>query len=262
VFTIPALTSLSVVSDQVIGPIMGWSRGYHGHMFLDPRDGAVLGPKKYSGYLDMMHVKTHFHDYMDDRKMPLAGLLCAVGDKCQYLYDLGDGWFHHLEVLEVLREGDPEHGAVALLEGRGACPPEDSNGLEGMGLQGYPKLLEKYKNTPELCKRALRAASLSVNYSSRGLTFSPLRFNLAYHQHELAVILHGPKVTKPFDATMNNFRESNSECWHCGDRLKTLKKCSQCSTAMYCCRGCQSSDWAEHKTFCRDHALKNSDEAK
>lgn len=258
-FTVPAATSLSVFSDQILGPIMGWCRGYHGYVFLDPRDGAVLGPKKYSGYIDMMHMKIHFHGYMDDRRIPVGALLRDVGDKCQYLYDLGDGWFHRLEVLQVLHEGDEGFGTVALLAGQGACAPEDSNGLSAMGLRGYPELLQKYKDTPLKCKKALREASQSVNYTSRGMTFSPLRFNLAYHQYELACIIDSPKVAKPMSETMNQFRESSSECWNCADRLKPLQKCSRCSTAMYCCRGCQSSDWKAHKTFCAQQALKKKE---
>src|SRR5690349_12972627 len=53
---VPASTSLAVLHDQILGPAMGWSRGYHGYVFLDPRDGTIMGPKKNDGYLDMMHV--------------------------------------------------------------------------------------------------------------------------------------------------------------------------------------------------------------
>ncbi len=49
VIRVPASTSLAVLHDQILGPVMGWSRGYHGYVFEDPRDGAVFGPKDYSG---------------------------------------------------------------------------------------------------------------------------------------------------------------------------------------------------------------------
>jgi len=235
---------------------MGWCRGYHGYMFLDTNDGAVLGPKKYSGYLDMMHVRTHFHGYMDDRKIPLAALVRNVGDQCRYVYDLGDRWYHYLVVEEVLHEGDPGFGEVALLAGHGACPPEDSCGIENQGCEGYADLLYTYKDTPEKCKKALRAASEAANYAQRGRTFSPLRFDLQYHQYDLALVLLGPKLSKPKDPMLSTFRQTATECWHCGDRLKPLKKCARCSTAMYCCRGCQTSDWPGHKAFCAEQVLK------
>jgi len=53
---LPAAIKLSTLHDQVIGPAMGWSRGYHGYVFLDSKDGSVFGPKK-GGYIDMMHAQ-------------------------------------------------------------------------------------------------------------------------------------------------------------------------------------------------------------
>ena len=53
---LPASTPLNIFHDQIIVPVMGWCRGYHGYVFEDPTDGAVLGPKKHSGYIDMMHI--------------------------------------------------------------------------------------------------------------------------------------------------------------------------------------------------------------
>jgi len=87
--------------DQILGPIMGWARGYHGYVFEDPRDGAVIGPKKRAGYIDMMHASMMYPSYMDDRKCPLALILRDVGDICYYTYDLGDNWRHTLTVEQV-----------------------------------------------------------------------------------------------------------------------------------------------------------------
>lgn len=48
-FKVPASTPLHVLHDQIIGPIMGWCRGYHGYVFKDPTDGAAIGPHKNGG---------------------------------------------------------------------------------------------------------------------------------------------------------------------------------------------------------------------
>ncbi len=37
------------MNGQVLGPVMGWCRGYHGYVFEDTKDGTALGPKDYSG---------------------------------------------------------------------------------------------------------------------------------------------------------------------------------------------------------------------
>ena len=42
-FRVPASIDLSKLHDQVIVPVMGWSRCKKGYVFEDPRDGTVLG---------------------------------------------------------------------------------------------------------------------------------------------------------------------------------------------------------------------------
>ena len=37
--------------DQMIVPVMGWSRGYHGYAFQDQNDGSIIGPGKCGGYI-------------------------------------------------------------------------------------------------------------------------------------------------------------------------------------------------------------------
>ena len=41
-FRVPAATSLAVLHDQVLGPVMGWARAYHGYCFEDPVDGRFI----------------------------------------------------------------------------------------------------------------------------------------------------------------------------------------------------------------------------
>ena len=51
-------------------------------------------------------------------------------------YDIGDNWAHSITLVEALPEAEST-GAAQLLDGSGACPPEDSCGLEGMGCCAY-----------------------------------------------------------------------------------------------------------------------------
>ena len=74
---------LSVVGDslltkgdvvQVLAPLMGWVRNYHGYQFFDRSDGATWGPED-SYAIDMMHMHVNGFDYMDDKKTRLAEVL-------------------------------------------------------------------------------------------------------------------------------------------------------------------------------------------
>lgn len=58
------------------------------------------------------------------------------GQSLTWRYDIGDGWVHSITVVEVAGEGEST-GRAAVLDGAGACPPEDSVGLEGMGNGAY-----------------------------------------------------------------------------------------------------------------------------
>jgi hypothetical protein len=56
----------------------------------------------------------------------------GVGETLSYEYDLGDGWFHRITV-EHIAEGEESTGGIRLLDGKGACPPEDSTGHPNSG---------------------------------------------------------------------------------------------------------------------------------
>ncbi|RYH25580.1 hypothetical protein EON65_15450 [archaeon] len=75
----------------------------------------------------MMHANLHFLLVMDDRQVPVAAMLRKPGDECMFVYDLDDDWYHQLKMVQIAKvEGG---GNVELLDGKGACPPEDSIGL-------------------------------------------------------------------------------------------------------------------------------------
>lgn len=145
---VPAAIDLAKFHDQVLVPVIGWCRGYHAYVFRDPKDGAILGPKKYAGHIDMMHAPMKYYYVMDDRDTPLGALLSKIGDFIFYTYDIGDNWELRIELVGVVVDDPMVHPAsydIALLGGAGACPPEDSIGLDGKGqsLCAIPRTIQK-----------------------------------------------------------------------------------------------------------------------
>ena len=100
-----------------------------------------------------------------------------------YNYDLGDNWMHRLVLEDIVAEED----SVTLMAGQGACPPEDSNGLDSKGYSAYADFLKAYKRNPkkQKMKEAMKEASRSINYSKPWaggppIPFKPLEFNIEY----------------------------------------------------------------------------------
>ena len=261
---VPSGISLSIFHDQVVCPVMGWARGYHGYAFEDPRDGTVIGPSKNSAYIDTMHVPMHYKKVMDDKGCPLAALLGKKGDVAYYNYDLGDSWLHRIVLEDIVTEED----SVNLMAGKGACPPEDSNGLDSKGCGAYADFLVAYKRNPkkQKMKESVKEASRSVNYSTPWtggppIPFKPLDFNLEYHRRLLSLMISGPHVkTRRGNFAMpdNKYKESMKGCDHCGNRLKPLSKCTGCRKVSYCSRECQLQAWKVHKTDCKKHSNKKT----
>lgn len=102
------------------------SRNYHAYMFMDPRDGAQFGPNDCCSN-DMMHMSTRGYHMIDDTPYKMVDLIRHVGDQIGYNYDLGDYWAHAIEVEKIYDESEST-GRVEVLDGGGACPPEDSVG--------------------------------------------------------------------------------------------------------------------------------------
>ena len=261
---VPSGIALSVFHDQVVCPAMGWSRGYHGYAFEDPRDGTVIGPSKNSAYIDTMHVPMWYKKVMDDKGCPLAALLSSKGDVAYYNYDLGDNWEHRLTLEDILAEEDD----VTLMAGAGACPPEDSNGLDGKGCNAYADFLKAYKRNPkkQKMKEAVKEASGSINYSrpwtgGPPIPFKPFEFNIEYHRMLMEAMIAGPSVkTRKGNFAMmpgeDKYKESMKGCAKCGNRLKALSKCAGCRTVSYCSRECQVQHWKDHKVQCKKVSSK------
>jgi Plasmid pRiA4b ORF-3-like protein len=61
---------------------------------------------------------------------PLGRLLRKPGDSILYTYDFGDNWEHDV-ILEGIDQNSSGAPLPALLDGHGACPPEDCGGAPG-----------------------------------------------------------------------------------------------------------------------------------
>ena len=59
----------------------------------------------------------------------LVGIVTDTGEHFHYSYDFGDDWSHTV-TLEEIREADAENVPV-IVDGAGACPPEDCGGVPG-----------------------------------------------------------------------------------------------------------------------------------
>ncbi len=73
---------------------------------------------------------THLHEVLRKSK-----------DRMRYVYDFGDGWEHEL-VLEAITWPFGGKSRPRVLDGRGACPPEDVGGIGG-----YYEFLEAIANS-------------------------------------------------------------------------------------------------------------------
>ena len=76
----------------------------------------------------------------DVKDVSVGELFTKVGITAVYEYDFGDGWMHHLELVD--RSIHPTQEVLPLVvSGENACPPEDCGGIHG-----YKELLEVLKN--------------------------------------------------------------------------------------------------------------------
>lgn len=66
---------------------------------------------------------------LDDRKFKLRRL-AGEGDRIRYAYDFGDDW-QHVIAVEAVHPFDYTGTWCEVLDGEGACPPEDVGGVPG-----------------------------------------------------------------------------------------------------------------------------------
>lgn len=67
---------------------------------------------------------------LESNKEKIKNYFLKEKDKADYWYDFGDDW-HHTVLLEKILPKDPEQKYPVCLDGKMACPPEDSGGMWG-----------------------------------------------------------------------------------------------------------------------------------
>ncbi|CAE8666181.1 unnamed protein product [Polarella glacialis] len=212
--------------------------------------------------------------FQDDRKVRLQDVLRASGHAIDYVSDLGDQWRHRL-----IREKSVEssEATIALLDGFGACPPQDSGGVR----QYLEHLTLLRDPNAELAKRAGAAVDrLRPNdmwweaYNNvRGrpntaLDFDPCYFGKDAARERLSTVVRSAKsltaeasknflfrvLSEPFrgQAVRHKQFQPVHSCTVCGISVG-LQKCDRCRLAWYCSREHQKQDWPEHRSTCKSH---------
>src|SRR5436305_999035 len=110
VIDVPASASLAELH-ELLQAAIGWTDS-HLHQFVTPQ--ATYG-------MEIPGQEVWPEDQRDETDARLTDL----GTEFEYLYDFGDDWTHHGELL------GPGGSAPGGVDGHGACPPEDSGGPGG-----------------------------------------------------------------------------------------------------------------------------------
>jgi hypothetical protein len=71
----------------------------------------------------------------------LVSIATEAGQQFCYRYDFGDEWWHTV-TLEQARPAGPEN-TFQILDGAGACPPEDCGGSGGYGSAGSADAVDR-----------------------------------------------------------------------------------------------------------------------
>jgi hypothetical protein len=149
------------VLHHIIQVVMGW-KNYHLYQFEVGT--MVIADKRLWDEEEMGPIT-------DVKDVSVGEVFTKVGTTAVYEYDFGDGWMHHLELVD--RSIHPTQEVLPLvISGENACPPEDCGGIHG-----YKELLEVLKNTkhPEY-----RETKVWV-----GSKFNPTKFSVDAHNKEL-----------------------------------------------------------------------------
>ena len=81
-----------------------------------------------------------------------------------YVYDSGDDWQHKIELEKII--DDYEFGYPTILEGDGACPPEDVGGIPGC-----EEFLRAWNNPEDTENEEMRQWGENQHYRSFDIAF-------------------------------------------------------------------------------------------
>ena len=115
---------------HTIQVVMGW-KNYHLYQF-EVGDTAIADSRLWD--------EDDMRPITDAKKVSVGDVFTELRITAGYEYDFGDGWMHHLELVD--RSNHPTNEVLPLVvSGENACPPEDCGGIHG-----YKELLEVLKN--------------------------------------------------------------------------------------------------------------------
>ncbi|MCE2789900.1 MAG: plasmid pRiA4b ORF-3 family protein [Saprospiraceae bacterium] len=139
---------------HIIQVVMGWEN-YHLYqfeigdfLFADRRlwDEDEMGP------------------ISDVKEVSVGEVFTGEETTLMYEYDFGDGWIHHIELVD--QSSKPTQEILPfIISGENACPPEDCGGI-----YGYKHLMEVMKNP--------KHADYYETREWLGLTFNPFKYSV------------------------------------------------------------------------------------
>jgi hypothetical protein len=114
---------------HIIQVVMGWTNA---HLYQFNVGEEVIA--------DTRLVDDELGPVTDVKGIMVTHVFTKVGTTITYEYDFGDGWMHHLELMEISTHPIDEV-LPQIIGGENACPPEDCGGT-----YGYKELKEILMN--------------------------------------------------------------------------------------------------------------------
>ena len=114
---------------HIIQVVMGWTNS---HLYQFNVGEEVIA--------DIRLVDNELEPVTDVKGVLVTQVFSHVGNTVTYEYDFGDGWMHHLELMEISTHQIDEV-LPQIIGGENTCPPEDCDGT-----YGYKELKEILMN--------------------------------------------------------------------------------------------------------------------
>ena len=230
--TVTDTINLHQLHEQVIAPAVGWQSRYHAYAYRPDswyHDGTStndwIGP--YNSTANDAKVMMQFFGggfVGNSSKVELRHVLTLTDPVLWYVYDLGDYWSHKIELIRIhTRE---EQQPFVILDGFGACPPEDIGGpvkyctfinaileqLRGTGVwppnpDWRSPLSAQTDRAREGCMEIYRDCFINKG-NVNGLRFDPIHYDIEEAQKllNLAILKRASKTKEAEGFLMSNLK--------------------------------------------------------
>mmetsp|Transcript_3102 Transcript_3102/g.6830 ORF Transcript_3102/g.6830 Transcript_3102/m.6830 type:complete len:447 (+) Transcript_3102:197-1537(+) len=160
-FKVSSTVNLELLHDKILAPVMGWERNYHTYYFRKANPPMeTFYVQQDSQASDAMHIGSNGvlrgATLLKPEDATIGDLLKETGDKCIYNYDLGDCFYHCLE-LEMIVPEEESDGKVTVMNGAMRCPNEDGDGSASYQAEILDRLLQ--------CKERLHDTKLARKFA-------------------------------------------------------------------------------------------------